>query len=415
MKHISILITICALVFAQMAHAAKIVTKLDQDGITYQLYDDNTAILTKRQGALDDIVLPSTITHNGKDYTLTRIGNNAFCESGILSITIPNTVTTIGDAAFYGCSDLTSVTIPNSVSTIEGYAFYSCKNLRSVTIGAFVQSIGKNAFSGCSMLKEVIFFPTAQPVVDFDVFGGRSEGCMFKCYVDNYDYDFVNELVCLPFNDADMLRYRSSVTDAINIAASKVALNDDDKTAIDGYKNAISEGDDVVGNELAAHRVIALAGIRQALPSDGLLEEEQTVVNGKIASINSATSLAGIYTPQKEAIDHMALHPQKISALAAIEEALQGNTNSKYLNDLIKEQVTTIKNATDAKTITNKEQEAVNKLQSEIGKYTAIKDEALGTLGTKQNGPALIVTDKDGNEVILYSPKSVEYIKVNEE
>lgn len=276
MKHISILITICALFFAQMAHAANKVTRLDQDGITYDLYDNNTAIMfriEKSQDITGDIVLPGTITHNGKDYTLTRIENNAFRESNVLSVTIPNTVTTIGDAAFYGCSNLTSVTIPNSVSTIEGYAFSDCNKLHSVTIGAFVQSIGKYAFSGCSMLKEVIFFPTAQPVVDFDVFGGRPEGCMFKCYLDNYDYDFVKELACQPFNDEDKLCYRSSVTDAINIAASKVALNDDDKTAIDGYKNAISEGNDVAGNELAAHRMIAIAGIRQALPSDGLFEE----------------------------------------------------------------------------------------------------------------------------------------------
>lgn len=168
--------------------------------------------------------------------------------------------------------------------------------------------------------------------------------------------------------------------------------------------------------------MIALAGIRQALPSDGLLEEEQTVVNAKIPKINSATSLAGIYTPQKEAIDHIALHPQKISALAAIEEALQGNTNSKYLNDLIKEQVATIKNATDAGTITNKEQEAIGKIETILGTYLAAKEEgkdegkasAFGTLGTKQIGPALIVTDKDDNEIILYAPKSVEYIKVNE-
>ena len=109
----------------------------------------------------------------------------------------------------------------------------------------------------------------------------------------------------------------------------------------------------------------------------------------------------------------MALHPQKISALAAIEEALQGNTNSKYLNDLVKEQVTTIKNATDATAITTKKQEAVNKLQSEIGKYTAIKDEVLGTLGEKQDGPAVEVIKGD-KKVILYSPDKVNFIKVNE-
>ena len=42
------------------------------------------------------------------------------------------------------------------------------------------------------------------------------------------------------------------------------------------------------------------------------------------------------------------------------------------------------------------------------------KTEALGALGTKPNGPAVKVTDKDDNEIILYSPKKVEYIKVKE-
>ena len=53
-------------------------------------------------------------------------------------------------------------------------------------------------------------------------------------------------------------------------------------------------------------------------------------------------------------------------------------------------------------------------LASALSLYAEAKTEFLGTLGAKQDGPALIVTDKDGKEVKLYSPKSVEYIKVKE-
>ena len=69
---------------------------------------------------------------------------------------IPNSVTSIGDYAFYNCSSLTSVTIPNSVTSIGSYAFYGCCGLTSVTIPNSVTSIGEEAFRGCSGLTSVI-------------------------------------------------------------------------------------------------------------------------------------------------------------------------------------------------------------------------------------------------------------------
>lgn len=68
------------------------------------------------------------------------------CVTELTSVTIPNSVSSIGSYAFENCSGLTSVTIPNSVSGIGEYAFHGCIGLTSVTIGTSVTSIGEFAF-----------------------------------------------------------------------------------------------------------------------------------------------------------------------------------------------------------------------------------------------------------------------------
>ena len=195
--------------FSALAYDCKV------DGIYYNLNktDKTASVVSNYYGVYSgNIIIPETITYNNTTYSVTSIGDRAFDQcSGLTSVTIPNSVTTIGeevfgncsrlnsvivdknngtydsrdncnaiiktstnklivgcknttipnsvtsigDRAFYGCSELTSVTIPNSVTSIGESAFYGCSGLTSAIIGNSVKSIGESAFDSCSGLTSV--------------------------------------------------------------------------------------------------------------------------------------------------------------------------------------------------------------------------------------------------------------------
>ena len=119
--------------------------------ITFSTYESNPLTyggkLYLNGQLIEDLIIPNTVI---------SIGMAAFhgCSS-LTTVTIPNTVTSIGDLAFGGCSNLISVTIPNSVTLIGGSAFGGCSSLTSVTIPNSVTSIGWEVFCGCSSLTTV--------------------------------------------------------------------------------------------------------------------------------------------------------------------------------------------------------------------------------------------------------------------
>ena len=94
-----------------------------------------------------EIVIPDTVT---------SIGNYAFYDCTFLtSIEIPDSVTSIGEYAFYKCTSLTSIEIPDSVTSIGNYVFYKCTSLTSIEIPDTVTSIGDYAFYNCTSLTSV--------------------------------------------------------------------------------------------------------------------------------------------------------------------------------------------------------------------------------------------------------------------
>ena len=96
---------------------------------------------------LTSVTIPNSVTH---------IGDGAFrgC-TGLTSIAIPNSVTSIGADIFAGCTSLTSITIPNSVTRIEFGAFWGCTGLTSITIPNSVTHIESAAFWGCTGLTSI--------------------------------------------------------------------------------------------------------------------------------------------------------------------------------------------------------------------------------------------------------------------
>ena len=178
-----------------------------------------------------NVVIPESVTYNGNSYPVTSIGSSAFesC-SGLTSVTIPNSVTSIGNYAFSGtamsnnaangvfyvdrwicgykgnmptgnlvladdsrgiagsafsnCTGLTSVTIPNSVTNIGSQAFYNCSSLTSVTIPNSVTNIGSQAFYNCSGLTSVTI-PNSVTSIGSEAFFGCSGKLTVNCNIPN--------------------------------------------------------------------------------------------------------------------------------------------------------------------------------------------------------------------------------------
>lgn len=176
----------------------------DNQGLTYTLHADHTATVASYDDSAPGgvIDIPDTVTSGGQPYTVTAIGNNAFCHSytstNVSSVFIPATVTSIGNGAFSYCRFLATVTfaegsqlksigasaffgseyehpifteikIPDSVETIGSRAFYGCRNLKKITLPSALKTLSLSTFTYCTSLSDV-YLPASLTDIGSNIF-----------------------------------------------------------------------------------------------------------------------------------------------------------------------------------------------------------------------------------------------------
>ena len=159
MKKFLLLLSMMLLSIGASAYDAEI------DGIYYNLKDvDKTAEVThsdtwgvQSSYTTSNIVIPSIIEYNGVIYSVKSIGEYAFYKcSDIITIDLPKGITTIGQNSFEGCSSLLSIGMPEDLNQIGPSAFSGCISLISIDLPAGLLSIGQSAFEGCKGITTVI-------------------------------------------------------------------------------------------------------------------------------------------------------------------------------------------------------------------------------------------------------------------
>ncbi len=134
---------------------------------------------------------PADVTEYIISNSVTSIDARAFQGYSLESITIPDSVTSIGYYAFCLCESLTSVTIPNSVTTIGDYAFSYCSSLTSITIPDSVTSIGEGAFAYCTSLTSVYCKAITPPAEGYGMFHNNASGRKIYVPAESY-HDYLN-------------------------------------------------------------------------------------------------------------------------------------------------------------------------------------------------------------------------------
>ena len=118
--------------------------------VLYETFEENNGVRNIYSSSYrGNIVIPEKVEMYDGTYTVVAISEQAFRNSEVTHVKLPNTIKTIGLGAFYGAARLCEITIPASVTEIGPSAFEGCRYLDTVVMGENVNKIGSCAFFGC--------------------------------------------------------------------------------------------------------------------------------------------------------------------------------------------------------------------------------------------------------------------------
>ena len=129
-------------------------------GIYYNITGNNTVEVTysdrDNNTYSGSISVPETVTNNGTEYSVTKIGEYAFQNSAVTSVSMPECITSIGQYACNECGSLETVVLPTNLDDFSGWCiFRNCRNLKNIAIPENVTEIPNGTFSGCKNLESV--------------------------------------------------------------------------------------------------------------------------------------------------------------------------------------------------------------------------------------------------------------------
>ena len=146
----------------------------DSNGIWYEILSETeVGVCSSSTKYSGNIVIPESVEFGNKKYQVVSVQDYAFTASTITSVSIPNSVISIGVAAFLQCKNLTSITIPGSVIKVYDSAFMSCNNLQSIELLCPLDVVSEYMFSGCTSLKS-ISLPNTVTIIEKVAFSGCS-------------------------------------------------------------------------------------------------------------------------------------------------------------------------------------------------------------------------------------------------
>jgi hypothetical protein len=220
----------------------------------------------------------------------------------LTTITLPSTVSSIENQAFYGCTGLSTVNIPSTVlTTIVSGAFYGCTNLTSINIPSSVTSIGVSAFFNCLKLT-TIAFPSSLITIGNNVFGGLSSSSLSSIYTKTTTpfnlsttpgvFGAVNKNTCILYVPVgSVAAYRAAVVwqDFFNIVESPTAVSvqrNTNRKIYNAHSSIIAEGTSV-GETVA---IYSLSGLHvKTIKSQGEIVIIPVAVKG-IYMVNISTA-----------------------------------------------------------------------------------------------------------------------------
>lgn len=135
--------------------------------ITYKPTTGNNVKVRSCNQSATNVVIPETVENNGITYNVTCVGEDAFywC-SNLVSVELPNTITSIESYAFYYATSLTSLVIPNAVTSLGWEVFYNCSSLASITIGSGITDLSDGTFSYCDALQNITCLAVTPPTLE---------------------------------------------------------------------------------------------------------------------------------------------------------------------------------------------------------------------------------------------------------